>query len=417
LILKRGERIPGMAVPGSVLGEPLAVSESTIHRELAWRGYNTPAMAYPVRYARTSDGVNIAYTEFGSGEPVLYMMALPWSNFSVGLQNPCSARHGEELASFCRLVTLDPRGCGLSDHDAEDLSLDGFAHDVDAVANAIGADRFTLYGSGDASRIAIRYAATRPERVHRLVLWLPSVNSSRLRADPVMRAITPLAYRDWDTFVRTRSHAVVGGWDLERAPYADAFADLMRSGIRPDEFPRMAEAMRHHDVLGDLENVQAPTLVMTRQEAAVYTVSVVGEVAAGIPNAELVTPPGNWLMPCTNDDITREIARFMGYSFMPKPADDHEAPAELTTTNGLNNGANRLSTREREVLELIAQGKTNAEIADALVVAPATASRHVHNILNKLGMSRRAEVAVYAALAGLTAGNGNAHQHAESAHR
>jgi DNA-binding NarL/FixJ family response regulator len=65
-------------------------------------------------------------------------------------------------------------------------------------------------------------------------------------------------------------------------------------------------------------------------------------------------------------------------------------------------GANVLSAREIEVLALLSAGKTNAEIADALVVAPATASRHVHNILNKLGMSRRAEAAAYAVRAGLS---------------
>jgi DNA-binding NarL/FixJ family response regulator len=44
---------------------------------------------------------------------------------------------------------------------------------------------------------------------------------------------------------------------------------------------------------------------------------------------------------------------------------------------------------------------TNAKIAGALVVSHATAARHVHNILNKLGMSRRAEIAAYAAVTGL----------------
>lgn len=60
-----------------------------------------------------------------------------------------------------------------------------------------------------------------------------------------------------------------------------------------------------------------------------------------------------------------------------------------------------LSAREREVLALIAGGKTNGQIAEALTIAPATASRHVHNILEKLGMSRRSEAAAW------WAGHGN----------
>jgi DNA-binding NarL/FixJ family response regulator len=60
-----------------------------------------------------------------------------------------------------------------------------------------------------------------------------------------------------------------------------------------------------------------------------------------------------------------------------------------------------LTAREREVASLIARGCSNREIADALVVADATAVRHVANILNKLGMSSRAQVAVWAVQQGL----------------
>jgi LuxR family maltose regulon positive regulatory protein len=50
-----------------------------------------------------------------------------------------------------------------------------------------------------------------------------------------------------------------------------------------------------------------------------------------------------------------------------------------------------LSPREREVLQLIAGGLTNQEIASKLVIAPGTAKRHTVNIYNKLGINNRAE--------------------------
>ncbi len=50
-----------------------------------------------------------------------------------------------------------------------------------------------------------------------------------------------------------------------------------------------------------------------------------------------------------------------------------------------------LSPREREVLQLIAGGLTNQEIAAKLVIAPSTAKRHTSNIYNKLGVNNRAE--------------------------
>jgi DNA-binding CsgD family transcriptional regulator len=56
-----------------------------------------------------------------------------------------------------------------------------------------------------------------------------------------------------------------------------------------------------------------------------------------------------------------------------------------------------LTAREFEVARLIADGLTNAEIADQLAIAPKTASAHVEHILAKLGVTRRAEIAAWTA--------------------
>jgi DNA-binding CsgD family transcriptional regulator len=56
-----------------------------------------------------------------------------------------------------------------------------------------------------------------------------------------------------------------------------------------------------------------------------------------------------------------------------------------------------LTIREFEVARLIAEGMTNAEIAEALDIAPKTASSHVEHILAKLGVTRRAEIAAWTA--------------------
>jgi DNA-binding CsgD family transcriptional regulator/tetratricopeptide (TPR) repeat protein len=55
-----------------------------------------------------------------------------------------------------------------------------------------------------------------------------------------------------------------------------------------------------------------------------------------------------------------------------------------------------LTTREFEVARKIAEGLTNAQLADELSIAPKTASSHVEHILAKLGVSRRAEIAAWA---------------------
>ena len=60
-----------------------------------------------------------------------------------------------------------------------------------------------------------------------------------------------------------------------------------------------------------------------------------------------------------------------------------------------------LSQREKEVLSLIAKGATNKAIADELVISEHTARNHVSRILDKLGLSRRSEAAVFASKHGL----------------
>ena len=73
---------------------------------------------------------------------------------------------------------------------------------------------------------------------------------------------------------------------------------------------------------------------------------------------------------------------------MTGPADPHEVA---------------LTPREREVLAMVAEGKTNREIGDALFISESTAGVHVSNILGKLGATNRVEAAAIAYRMGATA--------------
>lgn len=64
-------------------------------------------------------------------------------------------------------------------------------------------------------------------------------------------------------------------------------------------------------------------------------------------------------------------------------------------------GVDALTEREMDVLRLLAQGKSNREICQALHIAEPTAKTHVSHILNKLGVSSRAQAALYAVQKGL----------------
>lgn len=87
----------------------------------------------------------------------------------------------------------------------------------------------------------------------------------------------------------------------------------------------------------------------------------------------------------------------------------HEHGKQRTNTTSLRTMSIRgdlifieaLSAREQEVLEVLAQGASNQEIADALVIAPNTVKRHVQAILAKLGVSNRTQAVARAQHLGL----------------
>src|SRR5262249_54832766 len=97
------------------------------------------------------------------------------SNWLTHLEHDwCSPVWRHWLAELSRghtFIRYDERGCGLSDWDVPELSLDAWVRDLETVVDAVGVERFPLLGISQGASIAIAYTVRHPERVSHLVLY------------------------------------------------------------------------------------------------------------------------------------------------------------------------------------------------------------------------------------------------------
>src|SRR3954454_24337876 len=92
----------------------------------------------------TSDGVRISWTSSGTGQTLIHLPGVPFSNTEGEWRIPTLRRTFTQLAHHVRFVQYDGRGSGRSQREVSDLSLEGFLLDLDAVVAASRADRFVL---------------------------------------------------------------------------------------------------------------------------------------------------------------------------------------------------------------------------------------------------------------------------------
>ena len=97
------------------------------------------------------------------------------------------------------------------------------------------------------------------------------------------------------------------------------------------------------------------------------------------------------------DDLVRSVERAAQGESLLDPEMTEKLFARIRSGEEQDPLLSRLSPQEQRILEMIAQGKTNREIADELYLAEKTVKNYVSNLLRKLEMKRRSEAAAYAA--------------------
>jgi len=260
-----------------------------------------------IQYAKTSDGVNIAYQTLGEGIPLVYMPSGIWSHIQLEWQFPDARQWYQRLADKRRLIRYDGRGSGLSERNVTDFSIGSLMLDVQAVVDRLGLGTFALWAAGDTGPVALAYAAQHPERVSHLLLWCSYARSSDIYRSPVIQTLLALTGKDWQIWTETAGQVFTEWSD---ASLARAIAAFMRESTTAEAAQAAYEAFRDVDVAALLPDVSCPVLVLQRQLTTGGTadVNVARSLASTIPDARLVILEGASPLPYVQDVETAAAA-------------------------------------------------------------------------------------------------------------
>ncbi len=243
-----------------------------------------------IQYAKTEDGVSIAYSTLGEGLPLVLMFPAGFSHIQLEWEIPTMRRMYERLAQNRMLVRYDSRGCGLSDRDVTDYSLEAHLLDLETVVTCLGRERVALFPSGAPGPAVIAYAVRHPERVSHLVLWCASARASDIFAAPQVKGMLSLADSDWDLATETVAHSVVGWSEGESSRQ---YAALIRESVTPEAARAAWAATSEIDATALLPEVASPTLIIHRRQLPFPTVDAARQLASKIPGARLVLQDGD----------------------------------------------------------------------------------------------------------------------------
>ena len=252
-----------------------------------------PPAHQEVRYCFAPDGVRIAYAVTGSG-PVLVKTANWLNHLERDWGSPLWGRMVEGLSEHFRLIRYDERGNGLSDWDIDALSFEALVSDLEAVVDALGLDRFPLFGLSQGAAVSIEYTARHPTRVSHLILLGGYATGWRHRVAgdeaAEREAVITLVRHGWGKDSAIYRQIFSQTFTPSATPEElDWFNDFQRATVSPANAARFLELFGQIDVRARLPEIAVPTLVLHAREDQRISIEQAMELAASIPDASLVT--------------------------------------------------------------------------------------------------------------------------------
>jgi pimeloyl-ACP methyl ester carboxylesterase/DNA-binding CsgD family transcriptional regulator len=348
-----------------------------------------------IRFCKSFDGTRIAYAVSGEGPPLV--KAQHWlTHLEYEWQSPIWRPWISALSKKHRLVRMDARGCGLSDRGPETITFEAFVRDLEAVVDALGLERFALFGHSQGGAIGIEYTVRHAERVSHFILlgayargWfkrgLPPERMEELEAQ-LKLVETGWGREDDASYRRMFASQFMPGATLEQL---HSLSELQRVSATPRDAVRLLRAMWELDVSASLPNVRSPTLVVHARGDLRCPFEQGRAIASTIPEARFVPLESQNHILLEHEPAFEQFFDELN-TFVPGApgAGEH---ARFPT----------LTRREAQILEYIAQGLDNAQTAARLDLSEKTVRNHITSIFDKIAVESRAQAIVKAREHGL----------------
>ena len=257
-------------------------------------------MTPPVRYAKSGD-VHIAYQVIGDAPVDLVWAPGAVSHLDLWWECPHFVRLFERVSAFSRLILFDKRGTGLSDRPTVVATLEERIDDIRAVMDAVGSVAAHLFGPSEGGSMACLFAATHPQRTRSLVLYGTKPRWTRapdypwgLTDEEREAVMEKRVAADWtpEYFASPEWRHWLGAPVCDDPAFIEWFARQRRAGGSPAAHLALSRMNAKIDIRAVLPTIQAPTLVLCREDDPVVSVDETRAMADLIPGARFVVLPG-----------------------------------------------------------------------------------------------------------------------------
>jgi class 3 adenylate cyclase/alpha-beta hydrolase superfamily lysophospholipase len=275
------------------------------------------------QYAKSGE-LAIAYNVTGDGPIDVVFVPGFVSHLELAFELPNLADVAARLGSFARVITFDKRGTGLSDRTAALPTLAERMDDIRAVMDAAGCERAAVIGMSDGAPAAAMFAATYPERVTSLVLWVgglpPPVSDRGDAAQATFAFIDEYLGEHWGD--GTTLQFLIG----TNAPTEPAVLDLFSRFERNAATPTAAQAIVRRGWMVDCRPIRSaigvPTLVVGHTNDPITNIAMLRESAAGIAGATMIETdaPGHWSWDIADQPDLDHIEEFLTGGTLPRPS-------------------------------------------------------------------------------------------------